>query len=154
MSARPANGRDVDEIVRLAAAMFAELYDSEPAHEWHQDARNAITRRLTDDLAVFVVDHPRLPGRLVALAIGMIVERLPSPRTLSGRVGYVQWVATDPDWRRRGLAREAMVALLAWFDTAQVPVDELHTSADAHHLYTQLGFTEVAHPSLRRRPDG
>ena len=153
MNARSAGGNDTDEIVRLAADMFAGFGHGDPSTDWHEAARKAVARRLGEDLVVFVVDDPTQSGRLAALAAGMIVERLPAPHNLSGHVGHVQWVATDPTQRRRGLAREAMVALLAWFDAADVPVAELHTSPDAHRLYTSLGFTEVPHPSLRRRPE-
>ncbi len=84
----------------------------------------------------------------------MVVDRLPAPHNLSGRVGYMQWAATDPAWHRHGLAREAMLALLGWFDAVHLPVTELHTGTDAHHLYTSLGFAQVPHPSMRRRPEG
>lgn len=151
MSARTALSSDTEEIVRLAADMFASFGRGTPSTDWYQAARAAVARRLDEDLVVFVVDDPTQPGRLAALAAGMTAERLPGPHNLDGRVGYVQWVATDPAWRRHGLAREAMVALLAWFDAAQVRLNELHTSADAHHLYASLGFVEVPHPSLRRR---
>ncbi len=67
-------------------------------------------------------------------------------RNPSGRAGYVQWVATDPDWRCRGFAREVMIALLARFDADEVAMDELHISPDARGLYTSLDFTETPHP--------
>ena len=154
MNPRTAQGSDIEEIVRLAADMFASFGHDGPSADWHEAAREAVQRRLDEDLVVFVVDDPTQPGRLAAVAVGMIVDRLPAPHNLSGRVGYVQWVATDPAWHRHGLAREAMLALLGRFDAAQVPVAELHTSPGAHRLYSSLGFTEVPYPSLRRRPEG
>lgn len=119
-SARPAHRGDTDEIVRLAEGMFAELNARAPGASWREAAREAVHDRVGDDLAAFVVDHPEHPGRLIALAAGIITRRLPTTRSPSGRVGYVQWVATDCDWRRRGFARVAITALLGWFDSKEV----------------------------------
>ncbi len=152
MSARRARRADTDEIVRLAAGMFTEINTQSPGADWHRAARDAVHRRVDDDLFVFVIDHPDRPSQLIALAAGIITDRLPTMRNPSGRVGYVQWGATDPDWRRRGFAREVMIALLARFDADQIAMDELHTSPDARGLYTSLDFTEAPHPSLRRYP--
>lgn len=152
MNVRRARRADTDEIVRLAAGMFTEINTQEPSADWHHAARDALHRRVEDDLLVFVVDHPQRAGQLIALAAGIIANRLPTTRNPRGRVGYVQWVATDPAWRRHGFARQAMIALLAWFDADRVAMDELHTSPDARDLYISLGFTETPHPSLRRYP--
>jgi len=152
VSARRARRADTDEIVRLAAGMFTEINTQPPGADWHRAARDAVHRRVDDDLFVFVIDHPDRPSQLIALAAGIITDRLPTMRNPGGRVGYVQWGATDPDWRRRGFAREVMIALLARFDADQIAMDELHTSPDARGLYTSLDFTEAPHPSLRRYP--
>lgn len=114
--------------------MFAGLGHHEPIIDCRRAARDAVTRRLGDDVVAFVVNHPHAPGRLAALAAGSVADRLPVPGNPSGRIGYVQWVTTDTGWRRRGLAREVTATLLDWFDSAQVLVTELHTSADGCRL--------------------
>jgi hypothetical protein len=43
--------------------------------------------------------------RPVAVAIGVVDKRLPSPRRLTGDIGYVEWLATEAQYRRRGAAR-------------------------------------------------
>lgn len=148
--ARRATSADTDEIVRLATGLFTEINQQPPGEAWHHAAVQAVRLRADNDLIVFVIDAPDRAGGLIALAAGLVTDRLPTTRNPGGRVGYVQWVATDPGWRRHGLAREVTGALLSWFDTAGVGMTELHTSRDAHDLYLSLGFTDTTHPSMRR----
>jgi ribosomal protein S18 acetylase RimI-like enzyme len=68
-----------------------------------------------------------------------------------GRYGYVQWVATDPEFRRRGHSRAVMVALLDWFRVNGVALVDLRATTDAEILYRSLGFTDVDTPTLRLR---
>ena len=64
-----------------------------------------------------------------------------------------QWVATEPDWRRRGLARAVMSELLAWYAQRNVTSIELHATVEAEPLYRSLGFSEGAGGrALRRQP--
>jgi hypothetical protein len=44
-----------------------------------------------------------------------------------------------------------MQALLGWYDERGVAVVDLRASAEAHSLYTSLGFRETPDPSMRRR---
>ncbi len=46
MSARTARGSDTEEIVRLAADMFAGFGHNGPSADWHEAAREAVLRRL------------------------------------------------------------------------------------------------------------
>ena len=69
-----------------------------------------------------------------------------------GRYGYVQWVATDPEFRRRGHSRAVMVALLTWFRTEHVTIVDLRATPEAESLYRSLGFTDVDTVTLRLRP--
>jgi len=66
MNARTAQS-DTEEIVRLAADMFASFGHNGPSADWHEAAREAVQRRLDEDLVVFVVDDPTQPRRLAAL---------------------------------------------------------------------------------------
>lgn len=55
----------------------------------------------------------------------------------------VRWVATDLDWRRRGLARALLIGVLTLARQEGCLEARLHTTADrlaAISLYLQLGF--------------
>lgn len=148
---RPATVADVDEVVRLAEVMFGAVgYDvSDPS--WLTSARAVLSARLGDDAAAFVVDHPAGDGTLIASGAGTILQRLPGPANPTARVGYIQWIATEPEWRGRGLARAVMLELLQWYRENDVLSVELHSSAAGERVYRALGFDEGPHAGLRLR---
>ena len=130
----------------MYSSMGLDVTDS----AWIAAAHDQFTTRLGSDLTVFVVDHPDRDG-LAASCAGTIATRLPAPNNISARVGYIQWVATDDDARRRGHARDVMAALLDWYESNGVTVVELHATADAEPLYRDLGFDDDGPIALRRR---
>jgi len=104
--------------------------------------------------AVFVVDDPDGDGGLAACGAGVTAQRLPNPWHLGGSpVGYVQWMSTDPAFRRRGLARAVLRAVLAWLDAQGIDDVELHASPDGAPLYRSEGFWRGnGGEPMRRRP--
>jgi len=150
VTARPATSSDVDEVVRLAALMYASIGQDVALPEWRRAAREHFLSRLGHDLVVFVVDHSDRPG-LAASAAGTVATRLPAPNNVSAHAAYVQWVATDHDVRRRGYARDVMQALVGWYDDHGVSVIELHATPEGAPLYRELGFGDEGPAALRRR---
>jgi GNAT superfamily N-acetyltransferase len=59
-------------------------------------------------------------------------------------------VYTEPEWRRRGIARALLTALLEWARSERVDRVLLHASAHARELYKSLGF--VSTNEMRWRP--
>jgi GNAT superfamily N-acetyltransferase len=131
--------------------MFESMGTDTTDRTWERSGKAQVAERLGGDLAVFVVDHPEEAGRLVACAAGTVAKRLPTPLNPPGIAGYVQWVCTDPDFRRQGLGRSVMEALLEWYDERTVPTVELHATPVAEALYVSLGFGESGPRALRRR---
>jgi len=150
--ARPATAADADEVVRLACVMFVSMGMPEPDDAWRTNARIRFAERLGGDAMGAVVDDPTEPGRLAASAVVTVSTRLPTPTNPSGRCGYVQWVATDEPFRKRGFARAVMTTLLEWLDAHDVAAIELHATTVGEPLYRSLGFWEGdGPPALRRR---
>ena len=58
----------------------------------------------------------------------------------SGPEGYVLNVFTEPQWRRQGVAKSLMHALIGWATTRGVHRLSLHASAEGRLLYEKLGF--------------
>ena len=144
------------EVVRLGELMYRALGASlseQTWTEWRRAAAKAVGARLDDDLVVVVAEDPDAPGRLVSCGAGTISERLPNPWHDTASVGYIQWMSTEPAFRRRGLARAVLDGIVAWFDERGVDNLELHASTEGAPLYTSAGFwagsTGLA---LRRRP--
>jgi GNAT superfamily N-acetyltransferase len=147
---RDAVAGDAPEVVRLARLMFESMGLDAADPRWQRDGEQQVRDRLGSDLAIYVVDHPTEGGRLVCSAAGIIARRLPTPGNPAATAGYVQWVATEPAFRRQGLARAVMTALLDWYRRREVALVELHATADGEPLYRSLGFSEGPGPALRR----
>lgn len=143
---------DLDELIRLRAVMFASM-DIDPRTEvWDGAARRLLADGFGDATAHAVVaDHPDGGGRLVACGVATVERRLPSPNNPTGRHGYIASMVTDPGFRRRGLARQIMEALLDWLEGQGVTSSSLHATEQGAPLYRSLGFREPHTPELRRR---
>jgi GNAT superfamily N-acetyltransferase len=138
-------------VVRLAALLFETMGLDANDPTWQEEGQRHVRQRLGEDLAVFVVDDPVAAGHLVGAAAGTVAQRLPTPRNPTGLAGYVQWVCVEPEFRRRHLGREVMVALLEWFDARDVRAVELHATVMAEPMYRDLGFDDSGPRALRRR---
>ncbi|HYA68792.1 MAG TPA: GNAT family N-acetyltransferase, partial [Acidimicrobiales bacterium] len=78
---------------------------------------------------------------------------LPNPGRQDPCVGYIQWMSTDPEWRRGGRSRAVLRALLEWFEASGVGMVELHASTMGEPLYRSAGFAESRWgTALRRHP--
>ena len=153
---RSAGSDDAGEVARLAELMYRSLgltLDDDVWARWRASAVQAVSERLGAELTVVVVEDPGAPGHLVACGAGAISQRLPSPTHVSSRVGYIQWMSTEPDFRRRGLGRAVLRFLLGWFESEGVDNVELHASPQGDPLYRDEGFWEGSTAlALRRRP--
>ena len=79
-------------------------------------------------------------GKVIAGAGLWLVEGPPTPSDQSAQRGYVFNVFTDPDFRRRGIARQLMNVVMAWCRTNEIHLIALHASDDGRALYASLGF--------------
>ncbi len=148
---RPGVPADTPEVLRLAVLMYESIGIDASVGPWIQVAAEHISARLGQDAAIFVVDDPAQDGRLAAIGAGTISRRLPSPGNPGAKIGYVQWMSTDPAWRRRGFARQIMLALLEWFRQNEAQTVELHAAPLGERLYQELGFEQGRSPALRLR---
>jgi GNAT superfamily N-acetyltransferase len=71
-----------------------------------------------------------------------------------GRQGLIINVFTEPEWRRRGIAKLLMKEIIAWSHEKSLDDLVLHASDDGRALYEQLGFVLTNEMRLRgdRRP--
>lgn len=77
------------------------------------------------------------------------MEWSPVPHDLSNRRGRVMDVYTLPDYRRRGLARALMLALVNWSRAHGLHSLHLDASAMGRGLYEELGFDATHEMRLR-----
>ncbi|MCF3124483.1 GNAT family N-acetyltransferase [Streptomyces arenae] len=152
---RQAAEKDLPELVRLRALLFedmgGEYFNPGSAGD---DWRHRLARVLKDQLAsdatrILVVDGE---DGLAACGIGSVEQWFPGPHNVTGRVGHVIGVVTDPAYRRRGHSRAIMRSLLDWFRTRDVSRVDLYASPEGEPLYRDLGFVDHPDPALYWRP--
>ncbi|HWD78220.1 MAG TPA: GNAT family N-acetyltransferase [Kribbella sp.] len=151
---RRAKPDDAESLVHLRGLMLAAMGNDVggPDAPWRAIALDWFADQLTspDTFAAYVVDDPAVG--VVAGAAGNVHAHAPGPHDLTTVRGHLYNVSTHPDFRRRGLARACVVALMEWFrDETAVGQVELHATDDGVDLYRNLGFIESTFPSLRFR---
>ena len=86
----------------------------------------------------WLVEHA---GVVIAGGGALLRRLLPAPSRLDpGEEAYVLNVYTEPDHRRRGVARRLTEHILDWCRARGVTRVALHASIDGRPLYEQLGF--------------
>ena len=143
---------DIDELVRLRGVMFASMEGvMDTTAGWEAPCAEVFRRGLADGSVVaFVVDAPD-GGGLACCGVATVAARLPGPGNLTGRYGYVQSMATDERWRRRGYGRDVFAALVDWFRAEGVAAVDLHATTSGEPLYRSFGFREGETVELRWR---
>jgi len=138
---RLATADDIHEIVRLRRVLFESLGELDSAWEAHCAA---VLDRAMDDgwMIVSVVDDPSTTGCLAAAGSAEVQQRLPGPTNPSGQLGYIGTMATDPGFRRHGMASAILRHLLDELRARGVERIELHATSAAEGLYRGAGFTE------------
>ena len=79
-------------------------------------------------------------GRVAAGAGITILPWPGSPRDPAPRRGWIQNVYTEPEFRRRGLARRLMETLVEWCRADGFYAITLHASPEGRPLYESMGF--------------
>ncbi|WP_328331184.1 GNAT family N-acetyltransferase [Kribbella sp. NBC_00382] len=149
---RRAKPDDAEALVRLRGLMIAAMgvdIGGEDA-PWRKAALGFFAAGLAspETFAAFVVDDPE--AGVVAGAVGQCNIHPPSPKDLSITRGYLYNVSTEPDFRRRGLAKACVIRLLDWYrDETEVGQIELHATEQGDSLYRALGFADSTYPAQR-----
>lgn len=136
---RTAVPSDAEELVRLRVVMFEAMGRDVTLGDWQRPAVEMFRRELGGTgLIATVVDAPG--GGLAACAAAFVRPDMPRPGDVGEVMGHVHNVCTDPDWRRQGLARLVVTALVERLDALGVTKSDLHASEEGRSLYESLGF--------------
>lgn len=145
---RPATVRDLPEIVAIwgeLAFHHARLDEAfRPSLHWQEEYRQFIRNLLDRDDARAVVAVEG--GRVIGYAVGRITL-LPGFFERRRR-GYIHDVVTERAFRRRGVGRGLVEALLAWMQESGVTTVELTVAVmnqEAAAFWTRLGFVPYMH---------
>jgi GNAT superfamily N-acetyltransferase len=145
---RPAGLDDVGVLARHRAEMFREMGSSNA--DLHEPLVSAAERYFARALPAgdyfgWVAISPSDPSVVVAGAGVQLRDLLPRPdpagtSLLAGPQALVVNVYTEPDWRRRGIAKLLMQHVLGWARERRIGSIVLHASAEGRALYEKIGF--------------
>lgn len=92
-------------------------------------------------------------GRAVAGGGLQLRTLMPRPGFVDGEVeGLIVSMWTEPEYRRRGLGRRIVEAILGWCDAHSLRRVTLHASNDGRPLYELYGFRGTNEMRLECRP--
>ena len=150
MKPRPARPSDIPELVRLRAEMIVNLNGApgQTDEEWWPLTHAWFRQRLDSSRWAFrVIDGDHV---LHAVGAAWLTEHLPSHDSPSGVRGYIGFMFTEPDARRRGYARLILQDLLAWLARQGLSRLELNASVEGIDLYRSAGFIDDPYVAMYR----
>lgn len=136
MHIRPAAADDLEIILGHRIAMFRDMgYPDALLNPIEQVSRSLLSHALANGgyYGVFAESD----GAGVVGGGGVLIVPWPG---MQPRRAWIQNVYVVPEYRRRGIAREIMHALIDWCRAQGFDSVNLHASADGRSLYEQLGF--------------
>jgi GNAT superfamily N-acetyltransferase len=141
---RRATAADLASLVPLRLAFDHELAGELPADRAvaHEEAVRAYLESHLPDgrFLAWVAETPS--GALVGMVGMVVIDRPPHPRSRRPGEGFVFNVYTVPDWRRRGVARRLMQALIDHARALRLRRLLLRTSDAGRGVYDALGFAD------------
>lgn len=136
---RRCTSADVALLTRFRLRMFREFHDG-PVDDAAQAAADEgfFARAFAGGGAAWVAEDAG--GAPVASAAVVLYELPPKPWALDGRTAYICSMYTEPEHRRRGLARKLFVRCMEYARAAGVSCFTLHAAPMGRVLYESFGL--------------
>ncbi len=138
---RQATPQDLEVVLHHRRRMFEDMgFGDRQALDAMIAASTPLLRRgLTDGTyRGWLVEAPG--NRVVAGGGIIILQFQPHPRDPQPQRAWVVNMFTEPEDRRRGLARQLMQTILAWCRAEGMRFLYLHASGEGRPLYESMGF--------------
>lgn len=137
---REATASDIPEILRQRRRMYEDIHHTDSV------TLDTVVSLSSDYLKTAIADGSfrawlAADDDHIVAGGAVIVSPWPAhPYDLECRRPTILNVYTDPDYRRRGIARTLMQTIIAWCRREGFARVTLHSSDDGRHLYEALGF--------------
>ena len=143
MTIRLATVEDAPYIIRHRREMFADMRSGTPQGRAQMDSHFDIWLRRHLETGEYIAWMACDEEEVIAGAGLWLIDWLPAPDGFGGRLPYVCNVYVEHDYRRQGLARQLMDAVIDYCQNKGYPRIRLHASEFGRPLYEQLGFDET-----------
>jgi len=137
---RSASLADIPEILRQRRRMYEDMHYNDP------QTLDAMASLSSSYLETAMADGSfrawlAAAGDRVVAGGAVVISPWPAhPYDLECRRATILNVYTDPEYRRRGIARTLIQTIIAWCQREGFARVTLHASNDGRHLYESLGF--------------
>src|ERR1700728_4154231 len=151
LTIREARATDIPEILRQRRRMYEDMDDNEPA------ALDTMASLSSVYLTTAIADRSwrawlAADGDRIVAGGAVVVSPWPAhPYDLECRRATILNVYTDPEYRRRGVARKLLQTIIAWCQREGFAHVTLHASDDGRHVYESLGFEASNEMRLKLR---
>ena len=162
-SIRRAQVEDAPAIAWHRARMFQDMGMVSPVtfDALQNEARLWTERALASGEYLGWLGTPKNQPEVIAGGAGVQLRQVPPhpfrpPRegaVAKGKHAIVLNVFTEPDWRRRGLAKLLMEEILRWARTERLDQLVLHASDEARRLYEKMGFVATSEMRFAGEPE-
>jgi len=133
--------RDLTHLLHHRRAMFREMGGAdETMLDEMQEASEQYLREALETGIYRAWLAETADGRVVSGGGIAIVPWPGSPGFPSTRRGWILSVYTEPEFRRRGIARRLMETIVEWCRGEGFAYVSLHASQDGRLLYEKMGF--------------
>ena len=149
---RPGTLDDVPEILRQRRGMYHDMGHTDPAglDAMVTSSEPYLRNAMADDTL-----HSWLAtteeGHVLGGGIVIITPRLSRPHFPRCHEASILNVYVYPEFRRRGIARRLMQAMIDWCRDAGYLYVSLHASNDGRALYESMGFEPTGELRLKLR---
>ena len=151
LTIREATLDDIPEIVRQRRRMYEDMQYTEVASLERSATLNTAYLRKAIAEGSFRSWLACSGSRAVAGGAVLVVPWPAHPYDLECRRGTILNVYTEPEYRRRGIARQLMETMIAWCRQEGLARVNLHASDHARRLYESLGFEPSNEMRLKLR---
>lgn len=146
VSIREATISDIPSLARHRPAMFRDMGKLSPHHERPLEDATAVWLRDAMPRGEYLAWVAEDDGGTIVGGAGVylrpILPRADGPEALEfGPEALIVNVYVEREWRRRGVARVIMIAILDALEARGIRRVLLHASVDGRRLYESLGFT-------------
>jgi GNAT superfamily N-acetyltransferase len=138
---RRASAKDLATVMHHRTSMFTDMGHADPgALEAMRRTSEPLFRRGLENGSYlgWLAEDPE--GVIVAGGGIIVLEFHSHPRDPRARRAWIVNMFTEPGFRRRGLARRLMAAMIEWCREAELASVFLHASDEGRPLYESLGF--------------
>lgn len=143
MEIRRATENDIEGLVENRMDFISSIKNIRPPKTFEDLTYNRIKDQLKNgSLVAWIAVEEK---KIVSAVILCITQQIPSPISITGKIGYVYNVFTVPEYRRQGLALKLLEQMKEFSLDNGISFLNLTATEDGFPLYQKAGYKLLEH---------